>query len=148
MLIDIRPDIWYNIVTVKGKTPKKGIVIMDYVKIEVYMEQVDFDYTNLFRIRRHSSFSSMELPYALLSSYISVVEMDTTKIEDETNKLKEKLKNRAIEVLQHRFKDFELKDIDFNVTLKQASEQTAEWCIKNLSIPQLINMGISIINDD
>lgn len=121
---------------------------MDYVKIEVYMEQVDFDYTNLFRIRRHSNFSSMELPYALLLSYISVVEMDTTKIEDETNKLKEKLKNRAIEVLQHRFKDFELKDIDFNVTLIQASEQTAEWCVKNLSIPQLVNMGISIINDD
>lgn len=121
---------------------------MDYVKIEVYMEQVDFDYTNLFRIRRHRSFSSMELPYALLSSCISIVEMDTTKIEDETNKLKEKLKNRAIEILQHRFKDFELKNIDFNVTLIQASEQTAEWCVKNLSIPQLINMGISIINDD
>jgi hypothetical protein len=122
---------------------------MDYVKIEVYMEQVDFDYTNLFKIRRHRSFSSMELLYAhLLSSCISVVEMDTTKIEDETNKLKEKLKNRAIEILQHRFKDFELKDIDFNITLKQASEQTAEWCIKNLSIPQLVNMGMSIINDD
>lgn len=122
---------------------------MDYVKIEVYMEQVDFDYTNLFRIRRHRSFSSMELLYAhLLSSCISVVEMDTAKIEDETNELKEKLKNRAIEILQHRFKDFELKDIDFNITLIQASEQTAEWCIKNLSIPQLVNMGMSIINDD
>lgn len=122
---------------------------MDYVKIEVYMEQVDFDYTNLFRIRRHRSFSSMELLYAhLLSSCISVVEMDTAKIEDETNKLKEKLKNRAIEILQHRFKDFELKDIDFNVTLKQASKETVEWCIKNLSIPQLVNMGMSIINDD
>ena len=122
---------------------------MDYVKIEVYMEQVDFDYTNLFRIRRHRSFSSMELLYAhLLSSCISVVEMDTAKIEDETNELKEKLKSRAIEILQHRFKDFELKDIDFKVTLKQASEQTTEWCIKNLSIPQLVNMGMSIINDD
>lgn len=122
---------------------------MDYVKIDVYMERVDFDYTNLFRIRRHRSFSSMELLYAhLLSSCISVVEMDTAKIEDKTNKLKEKLKNRAIEVLQHRFKDFELKDIDFNVTLKQASEETVEWCIKNLTVPQLVNMGISIINDD
>lgn len=122
---------------------------MDYVKIDVYIEQVDFDYTNLFRIRRHRSFSSMELLYAgLLASRISVVEMNIAKIEDETNNLKEQLKNRAIETLQHRFKDFELKNIDFNVTLKQASEQTAEWCIKNLSIPQLVNMGISVINDD
>lgn len=122
---------------------------MDYVKIDIYIEQVDFDYTNLFRIRRHRSFSSMELLYAhLLSSCISVVEMNTTKIEDEINKLKEKLKNRAIEVLQHRFKDFELKDIDFNITLKQASKETVEWCIKNLTVPQLVNMGISIINDD
>ena len=122
---------------------------MDYVKIDVYIKWIDFDYTNLFRIRRHRSFSSMELLYAhLLSSCISVVEMDTTKIEDETNKLKEQLKNRAIENLQHRFKDFELKDIDFNVTLIQASEETVEWCIKNLTVPQLVNMGISIINDD
>lgn len=122
---------------------------MDYVRIEVYMEQVDFDYTNLFKIRRHRSFSSMELLYAhLLSSCISVVEMDTTKIEDEINKLEEQLKSMAIENLQHRFKDFEIKDIDFNVTLKQASEETVEWCIKNLTVPQLVNMGISIINDD
>ena len=122
---------------------------MDYVKIDVYIKWIDFDYTNLFRIRRHRSFSSMELLYAhLLSSYISVVEMNTTKIEDEINKFKEYLKNRAIETLQHRFKDIEIKDIDFDITLKQASEQTTEWCIKNLSIPQLINMGISVINDD
>jgi hypothetical protein len=127
----------------------KGIVIMDYVKIDIYIKQIDFDYTNLFRIRRHRSFSSMELLYAhLLSSYISVVEMNIAKIDDEINELKEQLKNKAIENLQHRFKDFELKDIDFNVTLKQASEQTAEWCIKNLSIPQLVNMGISIINSE
>lgn len=91
----------------------------------------------------------MELLYAhLLSSCISVVEMDTAKIEDEINKFKKGLKNRAIEILQHRFKDIEIKNIDFNVTLKQASEETVEWCIKNLTIPQLINMGISIINDD
>ena len=120
---------------------------MDYVKIDVYMKQVDFDYTNLFRIRRHRSFSSMELLYAhLLSSCISVVEMDTVKIEDETNKLKEELKNSAIEILQHKFKDFELKNIDFNVTLIRASKKSVEWCIKNLTIPQLVNMGISIIN--
>lgn len=122
---------------------------MDYVKIDIYIKWVDFDYTNLFGIRRHRSFSSMELLYAhLLSSYISVVEMNIAKIEDETNKLKEQLKNKAIENLQHRFKDFEIKDIDFNVTLKQASEQTAEWCIKNLTIPQLVNMGISIVNSE
>lgn len=122
---------------------------MDYVKIDVYMERVDFDYTNLFRIRRHRSFSSMELLYAhLLSSCISVVEMDIAKIEDEINKFKERLKNKAIENLQPRFKGFEIKNIDFNVTLIRASEQTAEWCIENLSIPQLINMGISIINVD
>jgi hypothetical protein len=122
---------------------------MDYVKIDIYIKWIDFDYTNLFRIRRHRSFSSMELLYAhLLSSYVSVVEMDTTKIEDETNKLKEQLKNRAIENLQHRFKDFEIKNIDFNITLKQASEQTAEWCIKNLTIPQLVNMGMSIVNSE
>ena len=91
----------------------------------------------------------MELLYAhLLSSCISVVEMDTTKIEDEINKFKKGLKNRAIENLQHRFKDIEIKNIDFNITLKQASEETVEWCIKNLTIPQLINMGISIVNDD
>ena len=91
----------------------------------------------------------MELLYAsLLSSYISVVENDTAKIKDETNKLKEQLKNRAIENLQHRFKDFEIKDIDFDVTLIRASEKSVEWCIKNLTIPQLVNMGISIINVD
>ena len=113
------------------------------------MEQIDFDYTNLFRVRRHRSFSSMELLYAhLLSSCISVVEMNTAKIEDEINKFKEGLKNRAIENLQHRFKDIEIKNIDFNVTLKQASEETVDWCIKNLTVPQLVNMGISIINDD
>ena len=91
----------------------------------------------------------MELLYAhLLSSCISVVEMDTTKIEDEINKFKKGLKNRAIENLQHRFKDIEIKNIDFNITLKQASEETVEWCIKNLTIPQLINMGISIVNSE
>ena len=122
---------------------------MDYVKIDIYIKWVDFDYTNLFGIRRHRSFSSMELLYAhLLSSYVSVVEMNIAKIEDETNKLKEQLKNRAIETLQHRFKDIEIRDIDFNVTLKQASEETVDWCIKNLTVPQLVNMGISIINDD
>lgn len=122
---------------------------MDYVKIEVYMEQVDFDYTNLFGIRRHRSFSSMELLYAhLLSSCISVVEMDTTKVENETDELKKQLKDRTTEKLQHKFKDFEIRDINFTIISKQASKQTAEWCIKNLTIPQLVNMGISIINDD
>ncbi len=122
---------------------------MDYVKIEVYINWIDFEYTNLFRIRRHKIYSSMELLYSsLLSSYISVVEMDTTKVENETDELKKHLKDRATEKLQHKFKDFEIKDIDFNVTLFQASEETVEWCIKNLTIPQLVNMGISIVNSD
>ena len=122
---------------------------MDYVKIDVYINQIDFEYTNLFRIRRHRSYSSMELLYAsLLSSYVSVVEMNTTKVKDETNKLKEQLKDKAISKLQHKFKDFEIKDINFTVSLFQASEQSAEWCIKNLTIPQLVNMGISIINGE
>lgn len=122
---------------------------MDYVKIEVSIKQVDFDYTNLFKRRKHESYSGMELFYAFLgSTYTSVVEMSTTKIEDETNEIMEQLKNKAIDKLQPRFKNFELKDINFDVYLKQASEQTAEWCIKNLTIPQLVNMGISIVNDD
>lgn len=124
---------------------------MDYVKISVTIEQIDFDYTNLFKKRKHQKYSSTELLYlcvCLLTTYTSVIEMDTTKIENETNKLKEQLKNRAIENLQHRFKDFELVSINFTVSLTQASEQTAEWCIKNLSIPQLINMGISIMNSE
>ena len=122
---------------------------MDYVKISVTIEQVDFDYTNLFKKRKHKSYFGWGILDALLfSTYTSIVENDTTKIEDETNKLKEKLKNRTIENLQHRFKDFELEDINFSWSLIRASEQTAEWCIENLSIPQLINMGISIINND
>lgn len=122
---------------------------MDYVKIDIYIKQIDFDYTNLFKKRRHRSFSSTELLYAgLLSSYISVVERDITKIEDETDKLKEQLKNRAIEILQSTFKDFELKDIVFSGSLIPASEKSVKWCIENLTVPQLINMGISIINVD
>lgn len=89
----------------------------------------------------------MELLYAsLLSSYVSVVEMNTTKVEDEINKLKEQLKDKAISKLQHKFKDFEIKNIDFNVTLKQASEQTVKWCIENLTVSQIINMGLNVIN--
>lgn len=119
----------------------------DYVKIDVYINQIDFEYTNLFRIRRHRSYFSMELLYAsLLSSYVSVVEMNTTKVEDEINKLKEQLKDKAISKLQHKFKDFEIKNIDFNVTLKQASEQTVKWCIENLTVSQIINMGLNVIN--
>lgn len=119
----------------------------DYAKIDVYINQIDFEYTNLFRIRRHRSYFSMELLYAsLLSSYVSVVEMNTTKVEDEINKLKEQLKDKAISKLQHKFKDFEIKNIDFNVTLKQASEQTVKWCIENLTVSQIINMGLNVIN--
>jgi hypothetical protein len=122
---------------------------MDYVKIEVSIKQVDFDYINLFKRRKHESYSGMGLFYAFLgSTYTLVVEMNTTNIEDGTNVLMEQLRDKAIDTLQARFKGFELKNIDFDVYLKQASEQTAEWCIKNLSIPQLVNMGISIINDD
>lgn len=122
---------------------------MDYVKISVTIEQIDFDYTNLFKKRKHKSYFGWGILDALLfSTYTSVVEMDTTEIENETNELEEKLKNRAIENLQHRFKDFELDSIKFTTSLIQASKQTAEWCIANLSIPQLVNMGISIVNGE
>lgn len=122
---------------------------MDYVKIEVSIKQVDFDYINLFKRRKHESYSGMGLFYAFLgSTYTLVVEMNTANIEDGTNVLMEQLRDKAIDTLQARFKGFELKNIDFDVTLKQASEESVEWCIKNLTVPQLVNMGISIINDD
>lgn len=119
----------------------------DYVKISVTIEQIDFDYTNLFKKRKHESYFGMEVFYAFLFlTYTSIVEKDTAKIENETDKLKEQLKNRVTEILQPKFKDFELKDINFSESLIRASEQTVEWCIENLTVSQIINMGLNVIN--
>lgn len=41
-----------------------------------------------------------------------------------------------------------LTSIEFNVVKEECSKKSAEWCFKNLTIEQLVQMGLTIINGE
>lgn len=123
----------------------------DYAKITVRVNSGTYTLINKKNGRKKTKkFDIFHRPELLCGRIVKIVEIiDENTIEN----TKEKAMNTYVEDFKEFLSQYEDKydftgKLDFSIDIEIASKQTVQWCIKNLTIPQLINMGISIINVD
>lgn len=128
----------------------------DYVKITVRVGGGRYILTNKKNGReRRKKFDIFHRPEELQGRIERVVELaDENTIFDTTNDTINEIKEIYVKYFKEYLSEwYEEKydtegELEWIINVEIASKQTAEWCIKNLTVPQLINMGISIINVD
>ena len=121
----------------------------DYVKIEMY---VSAGYFTLIRKKngkeKKKSFGYFEKPDNLRGYYKQVV---TSDIVDKTvEEYKQKFYNQFDKYLSQYENKYTIKErtLSLHTDIDKASEQTVKWCIENLTVSQMLDMGISLIKVD
>ena len=121
----------------------------DYVKIEISVSGGDFTLIKKKNGKEKDlTFGYFEKPDCIIGYYKQVV---TSDILDKTiEEYKEKYYNRFDNFLSGYEKKYTVKErtLNFSIDIRKASEQTVKWCIENLTVAQLLEMGINMIKVD
>lgn len=121
----------------------------DYVKIEMSVSGGDFTLIKKKNGKeKYVSFGYFEKPDNLRGYYRQVF---TPDIVDKTiEEYKQKYYNRFDEFLSRYEKKYTIKKrtLNFSTNIEKASEQSVKWCIENLTVSQMLDMGISLIKVD
>lgn len=122
----------------------------DYVKITVRVKGGRYTLKNKKNGReKRKKFDFFHRPEELQGRIERVVELayeDT--IFDTTEKIKEiyikDFKKYLSEWYEEKY-DIE-GELEWIISVEVASEQNVKWCIENLTVSQIINMGLNVIN--
>lgn len=121
----------------------------DYVKVEVCVSGGDFTLIKKKNGKeKNKSFDYIEKPLDVSGRYGETVTPDMAdKIIEE---YKQNFYNRFDKYLSQYEKKYTIKErvLNFWVDIDKASEQTVQWCIENLTVSQMLDMGISLIKVD
>ena len=121
----------------------------DYVRIEVSVSTGDFTLIKKKNGKeKHISFGIFERPLNLHGYYQKVV---TPDIVDKTiEEYKQDYYNSFDKYLSQYEDKYTIKKrtLNFSIDIDKASEQSVKWCIENLTVSQMLDMGISLIKVD
>lgn len=122
----------------------------DYAKITVRVNGGRYTLTNKKNEReRRKKFDFFHRPIEVQGRIERVVELvDEDTIVNTINEIKEIyikcFKKYLSEWYEEKY-DTE-GELDWIISTEVASEQTVKWCIENLTVSQIINMGLNVIN--
>ena len=118
----------------------------DYVKIEVRVSSGDFVLIKKKNGKeKKKSFDYFYRPLNLQGYYEQTVTPDM--VEKTIEEYKQKYYNSFDEYLSQYENKYTVKEraLIFSVNREKASEQSVKWCIENLTVQQMLDMGISLI---
>lgn len=127
----------------------------DYVRVLIYVQKITVygKHINKNKNKVKEFDSDYELnfhiPISFYSPYVKVVELGQE--EEFITSIKEKVNEKIYKNEKWfdkkigRNYTIESIDVDFSVTTEKASERSVNWCMEYLTISQLLDMGISII---
>lgn len=121
----------------------------DYVKIEMSVSGGDFTLIKKKNGKeKYKSFGFFERPLNLHGYYQKVVTPDI--VDEIIEEYKQNYYNSFDKYLSQYEKKYIIKKrtLNFFVDIDKASEQTVKWCIENLTVSQMLDMGISLIKVD
>lgn len=121
----------------------------DYVKIEVRVSCGDFVLIKKKNGKeKKKSFDYFGTPINLHGYYEKTVTPDM--VEKTIEEYKQKYYNNFDEYLSQYENKYTVKErtLIFSVNREKASEQSVKWCIENLTVQQMLDMGISLIKVD
>lgn len=121
----------------------------DYVKVGVYVSGGNYTLIKKKNCKaKYKSFGTFEKPLNL-TGYCS-----KTVTPDMVDKTIEEYKQDFYDSFDEYLSQYEDKYIikertlNFPVDIDKASEQTVEWCIKNLTVQQMLDMGMTMLKVD
>ena len=118
----------------------------DYVKIEVSVSGGDFTLIKKKNGKeKKQSFGFFEKPLDVGGRYNQVVTPDM--VDKTIEEYKQKFYKRFDKYLSQYEKRYTIKErtLNFFVDTDKASEKSVKWCIENLTVQQMLDMGISLI---
>ena len=121
----------------------------DFVKVTVYVNGGSYTLVkkNREKIKKFDYYSKPLNLHGRIEK-IAVLEKNTEM------ELIEKGKEMWYEYFDNYLSQFEKKyqinnkTLSFNIVVEKASEQKAQWCLENLTIQQLLEMGITYLKED
>ena len=118
----------------------------DYVRIEVRVSSGDFvliKKKNGKEIKK--SFDYIYRPFNLMGYYEKVVTLDM--VDKTIEEYKQNYYNSFDKYLSQYENKYIIKErtLNFSVDTDKASEKPVKWCIENLTVQQMLDMGISLI---
>ena len=121
----------------------------DYVKIEMSVSGGDFTLIKKKNGKeKYQSFGYFEKPDNLRGYYRQVV---TPDIVDKTiEEYKQNYYNHFDKFLSQYENKYTVKEkvLNFSINVEKASEQTVKWCIENLTVSQMLDMGMTMLKVD
>lgn len=113
----------------------------EFYKVTVWASVVSFERDTIFGVKNKAfgGFGS----YERFGSMEKVLEN-----EDDIENMKDIFLKRINTQLERDYKNVSINNVEWNVIVEKASTQTVEWCIKNLTIPQLVEMGLTIMREN
>ena len=118
----------------------------DYVKVEVRVSSGDFTLIKKKNGKeKKKSFDYFGTPLNLQGCYEQTV---TPDIVDKTvEKYKQDFYNSFDKYLSQYENKYTIKErtLIFSVNRDKASEQTVKWCIENLTVQQMLDMGMTML---
>ena len=118
----------------------------DYVKVEVRVSSGDFTLIKKKNGKeKKKSFDYFGRPLNLQGYYEQTV---TPDIVDKTvEKYKQDFYNSFDKYLSQYENKYTIKErtLIFSVNRDKASEQTVKWCIENLTVQQMLDMGMTML---
>ena len=121
----------------------------DYVKIEMHVSGGDFTLIKKKNGKeKYISFGYFEKPDNLRGYYKQVV---TPDIVDKTvEEYKQNYYNQFDKFLSQYENKYTVKEraLNFSINIEKASEQTVKWCIENLTVSQMLDMGMTMLKVD
>ena len=121
----------------------------DYVKVEISVSGGDFTLIKKKNGKeKKQSFDFFEKPLDVGGRYNRVVTPDM--VDKTVEEYKQKFYKRFDEYLSQYEKRYIIKEriLNFFVDTDKASEKSVKWCIENLTVQQMLDMGISLIKVD
>lgn len=121
----------------------------DYVKIEMSVSGGDFTLIKKKNGKeKYISFGYFEKPDNLRGYYRQVFTPDM--VDKTIEEYKQKYYNYFDKFLSQYENKYTVKKraLNFSINIEKASEQSVKWCIENLTVSQMLDMGISLIKVD
>lgn len=118
----------------------------DYVRIEVRVSSGDFILIKKKNGKeKKKCFGYFERPLNLHGYYEKVVTPDM--VEKTIEEYKQNYYNSFDKYLSQYENKYTIKKrtLNFSVDTDKASEKPVKWCIENLTVQQMLDMGISLI---
>lgn len=121
----------------------------DYVKINVYCSGGDFTLIKKKNGKEKKKiFGYFEKPLDVSWRYEKVVTPDM--VDKTIEECKQDYYNSFDKYLSQYEDKYTIKEraLNFPIDIEKASEQSVKWCIENLTVQQMLDMGISLIKVD